>query len=113
MTPAEILRGARRILTDPKRWVQGYYACDVHGYRCEVGHHNAIRFCLAGAIGLYGHPGHKADAVSIAVPVLKRVLGIDPIDSLTKWNDAPERTHTEVLAALDAAISLAEREATP
>jgi hypothetical protein len=32
------------------------------------------------------------------------------VTNLIAWNDAPERTHNEVLAALDKAIALAEQE---
>jgi hypothetical protein len=43
--------------------------------------------------------------------VLQSAVGTSYAGGVANWNDAPERTQAEVLAAFDRAIELAEQEA--
>lgn len=96
MTTVEVLEKARRFVANG--WCQGDYI-------------KGDRLCLFGALNL---------AVGVQVDCdekpsdfdndLYRRLGAAagvPYDELVWWNDAPERTQAEVVAAFDKAIQLA------
>ena len=85
MTTLEILKAARELLAVPERWTKGALARsqngdDVNPKSSEAAH----SFCIVGAIG-------------------RSNIDYDSFD-LAYWNDAPERTHAEVLARFDEAI---------
>ena len=65
--------------------------------------------CMTEAITASAHRLHRGtvDYLHAKAAVLSVIGG----DSMNAWNDAPERTHAEVIAALSAAI--AAEEATP
>lgn len=100
---ADKLREARALIEPEGAWVQGSYAYTASKRALITGsQEGAVCWCAVGAIdkSCQGEPRlwRKAadflgDAVGCAIP---------------KWNDAPERTHAEVLAAFDKAIELAE-----
>jgi hypothetical protein len=98
------LREARALIE--RGWCQFQLAHDAEGReRWEyIGTREDDRFvpvswCAAGAL-------KDAGAGALAVRAFREVVGT-PIS----WNDAPERTQTDVLAAFDRAIELAEQEA--
>lgn len=83
------------LLESPERWCQGMNAQNAAGQYALVRSHDACRWCLRGAVALiYG------DEMNVAWAKLKEAIGVAPGDSLIPWNDAPERTHAEVLAAV-------------
>ena len=92
MTPVEILRGARERLTRPEVWV-GYCPAD-DNHECSV-------TACANLPGAGPNWGTATDYLRVAAAVAEDV-------SLAAWNDAPGRTLSEVLAAFDQAILLAE-----
>ena len=71
-----------------------------------------MRWDVYGALGVLETNERGTDA---ALEYLVEVLDLDglPTDfsAVMRWHDAPERTHAEVLDALDAALALAERDA--
>lgn len=85
---SRILKSARKYLTDPEHWCQ----------RSPAGKATCIDLALDDAGDRYTH----------ASQAVRRVLGLDDqpgnCHELFRWNDAPERTHAEVLDALDRAI---------
>lgn len=95
MTPLQILQSARKRISDPAIWGKGTRPQDRPLTTC----------CIAEAIEeawrTGGEPRYQAfNAVFNAA-------GLDRhIDAITTWNDAPERTHDEVLKTLDLAIAL-------
>lgn len=97
MTIAEILRaGKARLLATG--WCQGDEAAIYAG--------PPRKLCAATAIG----NGDYADSKSLklasnACGLLQKVIGCD---SLADWNDAPERTLEDVLAAYDRTITEAQ-----
>ncbi len=107
MTPAEVLRAARKLIERPEAWTQGVHAKDQTG--CEVlsAAKTAVCFCAAGAINrivrecqattddLYG-------LYAITHNFLIGAMG----DSVGGFNDS--HTHAEVLAAFDRAIDAAD-----
>lgn len=116
MTTLEILKAARDLLSDEKRWTKGTYARK-EAYRADIENHdaepndirrlrvratdkNAVCFCPLGAISQvttlspYIIPHHEI-----------RALGFVDACDLFNWNDAPKRTHAEVLQRFDDAIA--------
>lgn len=110
MTTLEILRGVRELLADEKRWHHGSgaFAATDDGKPCDTLSSRAACFCIAGAafrvLGIgTTQPAHEAWAV---VDAIHRAADINKTAGIGKWNDAPERTHAEVIAAIDKAIEL-------
>ena len=92
----EVLREARSLVDTPEKWCQGAE---------RVG--NAL--CSVGAISVASGMGEvRLDFFPRALETFRAVVGWN--QSASWWNDAPERTHADVLAAFDKAIALAEAE---
>lgn len=105
MTTVEILRAARAKIEKPEAWAKGGFACDARGYAVGARNPLAICFCSIGAIRRV--TASFAEELA-ARDVLSEIVEAIGMYGLAEWNDAPERTHAEVLAAFDKAISLAE-----
>lgn len=102
MTPREILIAARALIEAPERWTKGEFARNKEGEKCHANSDAASCYCMEGAIlSQSGKWPLKARACAILRASLASAITI-PV-----WNDAPERTHAEVLAAFDRAIELA------
>lgn len=100
MTPKEILIAARAKIEAPERWTQGAYAKDVDGQQADPCGKRAICWCIYGAVmattdGDY----HKEHSATVLIGEI--------VNNIARWNDAPTRTHAEVLAAFDRAIAAA------
>ena len=104
-TTAQILKEARELLSSESRWTQGVIARDVIGVPVGAESDEAVCYCSLGAIDKVA--GYQ-DAYSgnCATRKLQQVLQ----GSVISFNDKQGRKHSEVLAAFDAAISLAEEE---
>lgn len=90
---ADVLRRARALIDAPEKWIQR--AAKIGG-----------RMCMFGALSVA--LGSKDSTVPAGDKSLRLLsLGVGGC-SVSRFNDAPERTHTEVLAAFDRAIALAE-----
>jgi hypothetical protein len=105
-TLADKLREARALIDTPEKWTQGANARDAAGRKVPAYSSRARCFCMTGAVIRVMAGGFDA-----AVPVLgalrKGANGLEG-GSPHLWNDAPERTHAEVLAAFDRAIEAAQ-----
>lgn len=84
---ADKLREARKLIE--RGWCQG---------EAQIGH----QFCILGACGW---ASGDSDLYFDMREPLQKATGCE---ALSRWNDAPERTQAEVLAAFDKAIQLAE-----
>lgn len=94
MKLSEILRaGKQRIET--LGWCQGDEKA--------MGHDGKLGYCTATAM-CDGDLKSSLDAIGF----LKKVNGIDDKAGIFVWNDAPERTKEDVIAAYDKAIAEAE-----
>ena len=93
-TVADVLRRARALIDSPEKWWRPSWENAPGNPACVA---NAI--CHANGELLFVE----------AHNVMCRALGLDRVPEIWHWNDAPERTHAEVLAAFDKAIELAER----
>lgn len=88
---ARVLRGARALIDSPHLWSH-------HGMYGPNG-----QICMAVALGRANERG-PAGWDEVAAALRRATGGID----IAAWNDAPGRTHAEVLAAFDAAIATEE-----
>ncbi len=96
----EALRVARDIVREG--WTRGCAARDAAGRPCLLTAFAAVRFCAVAALakcGGYDNGVNAATWLFRAVPDWRR-------DDFSEWEDEPLRTHAEVIAAFDAAISL-------
>lgn len=88
MTPLDILEAAREKIRDPAKWGKGHSWGRPPNVRC------------AGEV-IEDSSKLDFDARQKAYEVLECAAG----GRLVDWNDAPERTHAEVLAAFNLAIA--------
>jgi hypothetical protein len=94
LSPVEILKAARERLTNPDVWGKGRRSYDRPLETCCVA--EAIEECAPAG------PDRK-----LAVAAVYNAAGLDwNDDKITEWNDAPERTHGDVLKTLDLAIAI-------
>lgn len=107
-TNADVLDRAADLIERNGWWQNFYYdlGTDLPKRECAV--------CARGAINLAANgrtPDRLSDVGQNALSALERYLGIsgDHPHSVADWNDAPERTAKEVIAALRGAAA-AERE---
>jgi hypothetical protein len=96
----DILVAARALIEQPKAWTQGEYARDKKGNRVPLTSRQATCWCAMGATGRA-----QAGNIPAGVRARDRLRAAIGDRSIPGWNDAPERTHAEVLAAFDRAIS--------
>ena len=99
MNPATLIRSTRELIADPYRWTVNCVARDVHGQSVMP---EAVRFSGFDALA---HLAPDDDTRNRAAEVLKAVVGPE---GWNRWEDAPGRTHAEILAPLDRAIAAAE-----
>ncbi len=103
-TTKEILVEARGYIAEPGSWTKGSFARDGHGNHVSKDSHRASCFCAAGAIGRAAKGSEREQHGAL------RALRSAITGPITAWNDAPNRTHAEVLAAFDRAIEIAGAE---
>lgn len=101
MNTAEILRAARALIEKPEAWTQGRYCLDANGAVLSYGEQGGVKWCAAGALGAV----NGGECPEEAWDLLQAAGGHW---SVTGFNDNPDRTHAEVLAAFDKAIAIAE-----
>lgn len=93
---ADILRRAKALIPDQEHWWQEGLSSFLPG--------GGRTYCAGLAIS------HSSDAHWQASYVFSKAIGGNGLSSIYDWNDAPGRTHAEVMQAFDRAIALAERE---
>ncbi len=97
----DVLIKARELIATPDRWTKGAAWRSASGL--ATGSDPDIRSCCAlGAIWLVGRMDIRINTKEAQITLLK-VVG----RKISDWNDAPWRTHDEVLAAFDQAIEAA------
>ena len=106
---ADVLRKARALIEEPDHWIKVYGCTDRAGNPVEAYSEAACCFCIWGALSHVTKNTFKAHELAALVtghPYEDKDYYTPWVD----WNDAPERTHSEVLAAFDKAIALAEQD---
>ncbi len=97
MTPKEVLIAARKLIESPKQWLKGADS----GLRNEI-----WCYCASGALMTAVDENIPPVDWDAAENALSLAATGDPDGNIPIWNDAPERTHEEVLAAFDEAIEM-------
>ena len=98
-TSIAVLIRARALIGDERRWCKGTLARGWLDLPVAVQSRFARRFCAIGAIDRAGRElGFSTEGAC-------RALECQTIRSIPSWNDARRRTHAEVVAAFDAAIT--------
>ena len=108
MESLEILKAARVLITNPAKWGQGELSkLNKDGDTC---------WCAVGALMHVSGARHTICTPrphAFALQALGQAIGPDFKTRwsymVPNWNDAPNRTHEQVLALFDKAIEIAER----
>lgn len=109
MTTREILIAARALIATPERWTQGDRARDAAGAPIDPCDPRAVCWCISGALEAADPSGSDMDGfIGAALALEKVIVGLGHRAAIGDFNDAPERTHAEVLAAFDKAIAATE-----
>lgn len=96
------LCAVRELLADEAHWNQRYFACRRDGRACNSSDPEAFSYCLVGAVTTAAFP-QRYEVVRAAI-----VNAMPFPAQLVEWNDAPERTHAEVIQLLGTAIAAAK-----
>ena len=95
MTPAEQLRAARALISNPDNWTQGKFARDWTGKETTPSATDAFCWCAVGALEKVGSNAEPFKALRWSLPTGCR--------SISSFNDSHH--HAEVLALFDKAIA--------
>jgi hypothetical protein len=101
--PSEVLRAARKLIERPGSWCQKVRVCG------EYGEH-PTQYCSEAALDHAPGGGIDKNATVRARECFVEAVSLPAWWAVAEWNDQPNRTHPEVLAAFDRAIALAESE---
>lgn len=105
-TTLDVLKAARKLLANKKRWCKGEFALAKGGRVVEaylLPSRAACRFCAIGAIWQQGVG--NSDTWSAVEELEKSIRVADAFS----WNDAPRRTHAQILKAFDKTIARLEK----
>ena len=110
MSALEELKAVRELLSAPARWTRGVYARNEQGLAVDPHDPEAVCWCLYGAMIYIVGDSNKRFAVHLdaAEDAINVLSGFISAISVADWQDAPDRTHAEVLDALDRAIAVEE-----
>lgn len=105
-----VLRDARELISDPKRWTKGYEARDRRGDTVWAGDKDAVCWCALGAVaratGRASISGIWSEAATHALDLIAfKTRSVGPAALNDRYG------HEAVLAMFDAAIASAEKEA--
>lgn len=105
MDVTEVLSNARKLIAQPRGWVQGAAARDKAGADVTFTDPSACSFCAVGAIAFACWEAGLPDCSGIEGQALERVRRAAGVTGVVEWNDAEGRTVEEVVAAFDKAIA--------
>jgi len=98
---ADVLERAAALIEPEGSWTQGDNALDARREPTEPQMSDATCWCLEGALQRFG-------GRHLAYQAVRRVIGES---NLWGWNDDPQRTQAEVVAALRKAAAIARGDA--
>ena len=101
VTARDILQHAKRLIALPDRWLKFTLAADKDGHEIDDENPKAVAFCALGAIcrASYLLEDRNKKAYYDAFWKLGKAMGGNIVD----YNNAPQRTHRQILAAFDRA----------
>ena len=102
------LRAALALISEPENWCQGSSAKDSRGHQVLFDNPGATAWCVNGAI--WRAVGHYTDGDVLRETLCANGGEAGFFGSTAAFNDAPDTTHTEVVALLQKAIAKAESE---
>lgn len=126
MTLLEVFRSVRSLLADPKAWVRGVHSGKRQKFTALGGieresivalwaHQDGVDcFCLLGAIDRVSGFGGNLDTsarIALARTLFPLFTGVQLVTAermVAAYNDAPGRTHADVLGVVDATIARLE-----
>lgn len=110
--PSEVLSAAADLIEPEGAWTQGEFGRRADGsYTMLPSLREAVCFCAEGAIGRAAGIRDIAElGASEALIFMERFVSPGTPWAVSGWNDAPDRTQAEVVAALRAAAELAKAE---
>lgn len=82
----------KELISEPSKWTQHVIAKDSKGERVTAHDQSATCFCLYGALRRC-----YSSNTRLETEIWSRLVNIAPNRDPIGWNDAPERTHSEVL----------------
>lgn len=104
-TDAQLLREAKELIADPKRWAQGAFARDSGGAVVAALDPAAVRWCAIGALVAVDRSDGRNQCFAAHNALAGHLHGCS---GLQTFNDSHE--HAEVLALFDRAIAGTEQE---
>ena len=99
-----LLVAAQAIIKLPEHWTRREFARDKDKKAVNTRDTTAFCFCAAGAVDRANGVGYCNDLFSEALKALERVPEVNR--NITIYNDALDRTHSEVLAVFTKAIAI-------
>jgi len=103
---SDLLRAAKALISKPEAWTQHYFARDESRKVVSAYSPEAVCFCGYGALKRVMH-GSTDDLVETSFYLNHAVR---TQKSYGHWQDKPQRTHDEVMAVFDQAITQAEKD---
>lgn len=99
------LRAARELVA--AGWCQGESALGKRGNIVSIFDDHAVAFCASGACERAA--SRRDEMTEHSERLHFALLAVIQVDDVAEWNDAPERTQADVVAAFTAAIQRAEQ----
>ena len=105
-TASQVLRDAKRLIDEPGKWCKSFRSSG--DAMCA---HGAIQCAISGNADNSSCERERAAALYIIRTLPRAAVEKYHIKTgVANWNNAPERTHADVMAAFDRAIALAEKD---
>lgn len=107
----KMLEEARKLIEDPSRHCVGHLAEDADGNPCRPEEACAVKWCAAGCVRRVGHDLSVTGHVFIVGDILELLDGVSGIPETEPGSPRPiamlndTASHTQVLAAFDAAMA--------
>ena len=105
---ADIIAGTIDLLRDPKNWTKLAFARNADYQSVLPYASSACSWCLVGGIERICHEDPRPALYVAVIEALEDIIITDPgagdPESLQDWNDRDERTHAEVIEALETAL---------
>ena len=97
-----LVKAVREKLSKPEAWTRGEMARDIDGEEIWPWRVEAVAWSLGGAIRWALNWVNVEDRPTTTA--LAQALGFVDLRAADDWNDAPERTHADILERLDAVL---------
>lgn len=117
MKASQVLEKAKALIDTPEKWTQGHPARDAWNWKVRIDSRDATQFCMNGARwralnavtynATYGVDDQVRQRLRLD-DATRRLLREACGEYVPDWNDAPQRTHAEVMEVFDKAIKLAK-----